>query len=83
MLPQIFSADCRHVHERERLVLSFRVNVGVHRLVIFERLFKKFGVWAFFDFDVFENRVESGVTAMVRPIRVQNADFGFGGIALD
>ena len=55
----------------------------MHRLVVFQRLLEKLCIRTFFDFDVFKYSVECGVTAVVRPVSIQNADFCFGRIAFD
>ena len=66
--------DCGYVHKAERLILSAKIlaerlvgGIGVH-----DRLRER----RQFEFDFVDSRVERCVAAMVRPIGVDDADFG-------
>ena len=83
MLAKIFSADCSHVHQCERLVLAFCIKISVQSLVIFKRLLKEFCIRTFFDFYIFKNSIERRVAAVVRPVSVKNTNFGFCRITVD
>jgi len=73
---QVFRADGAHVHQADGLPVAAKLLTDGQVLV--ECLLHDLVV----DFDVVEYGAERGMTAVVRPIRVDDFDFGNRGIAL-
>ena len=83
VLAQILSANRCHVHKGEGLILALCIDVSMHCLVFVQTFLKEFGIGAFVNLDIFEHRIEGGMTAVVRPVGVKHADFCFRGVTLD
>ena len=79
LLLQVAGADRRHVHQAKALVLAaqFAADAQVERQRIFDLLLDE----RFLDGDALQLGREGRVAAMVAPIGVEDAQFGFIGIA--
>ena len=76
VLSQILCTDDRHIHECHGF-FRFSVHVDSHIGIGFKRRSEKRSVCAVFDFNVRQFRKESRMPAVIRPIRIEHADFRF------
>ena len=81
MLFQVLHSDYSHIHQADRLICAAGIHFCTHSLVIFQRFFEEVSIRAVFNFDVLKFCKESCVTAVVRPVCIEYADFCFGWIA--
>ena len=75
MLLEVFRADRRHIHQRNRLVLA-DIQLFARREILAERLLDRAAQLALFNLDVVEAGQERSVAAVVAPVCIDHAQLG-------
>ena len=77
MRTQVLGANGAHIHQAYRLMLA--TQLGAHSKILLECKLHRFVV----DLNVGKFGTECGVTAMIGPVRIDNANLGDSGVAPD
>ena len=77
MRTQVLGANGAHIHQAYRLMLA--TQLGAHSKILLECKLHRFVV----DLDIGKLGAERGVTAMIGPVRINNANLGDSGVAPD